>query len=92
MRSGTVNNDYDSLEEIKIVWDREHDFLQKFQSYQKGADFNQTGIKFSNFLETKISRSIISRNVSPDTLKPSQKFAHDVLVHMATREPGTSKN
>ena len=24
-------------------------------------------------------------------MKPSQKLAHDVLVRMATREPGTSK-
>ena len=88
---GNFNTDYDALGEIKFRWDREHDFSEKVRTYTEGTDFNKLGEDFTKFLETKISRRIERRNVSSGTLKPSQKLAHDVLVRMATREPGTSK-
>ena len=58
--------------------------------YADGTDFKYIGEKFTNYLETRISRRVVRRNVLPNTLKPLQKLAHDVLVRMATREPGTS--
>ena len=91
MRNGTVNNDDVDLEDIKIRWDQDHDFSEKIQAYRDGTDFKKIGDDYSNFLETKISRRVVRRNVSCDTLKPSQKLAHDILVRIATREPGTSK-
>ena len=49
------------------------------------------GEDFDNFLKAGTSRSIERRSVCSETLKPSQKLAHDVLVRMATQDPGTSK-
>ena len=88
---GNFNIDYDALGEINFRWDRDHDFSEKVHTYNIRTNFNQIGEDFTKFLETKISMRIERRNVSPDTLKPSQKLAHDVLVRMDTREPGTSK-
>ena len=33
---------------------------------------------------------MVRRNLSRDTLKPSQKLSHDVLVRIGTREAGSS--
>ena len=85
MLSGNSNTDYDVLQEVWIRWDREHDFSEKVQTYDVGTDFKQIGENFTNYLETRISRRVVRRNVLPHTLKPSQKLAHDVLVRMATR-------
>ena len=63
-------------------------FLMKVQMYDVGTYFKQIGEDFINYLE-RISSRVVCRNVLPDTLKLSQKLVHDVLVRMATREPGT---
>ena len=89
--TGDFNKDYDAQEEIVFKWDRAHDFSEKVQTYSTSTNFNKLGDDFTEYLETKFSRRVVRRNVSPDTLKPSQRLAHDVLVRMATREPGTSK-
>ena len=91
MMSGNVCTDYDALQEIRIRWDRDFDFSEKVQTYADGTDFKEIGDDFTKFLETRISRRVVRRNLSRDTLKPSQQLAHDVVVRMATREPGTSK-
>ena len=89
MRNETVNNDDVDLEDIKIRWDQQQDFSEKIKAYREVTDFKKIGDDYSNFLETKISRRV--QKFSCDILKPSQKLSHDVLVRIATREPGTSR-
>ena len=78
------------ISEMRVRWDKNHNFSNNVQSYVDGTDFFGISEKINIVLAGENDYTVTSTNILPRTLKPSQKIAHDVIVQAAVQPGGTS--
>ena len=76
--------------EICVRCNKNDDFSNHEQSYADDTDFVGISEKLDNFLAGEIDLTATCTDIICDTLKPSQKIAHDVIVQDAVQPEGTS--
>ena len=88
--TGDIAAGFNPDDELKIIWDKNHDFSETVQTYQDDTDFKLISENFSKYILNKNRSSVSRSDVDKNTLLTSQKIAHDIIVRIATRDFGFS--